>query len=88
MAGRVHIKIGGCDTRRQVFLDNNLVFLCLPSPRAFSAPVRREAVVLGVPLHLRPPLFPRRHAAHLTGKGGRKEQRKGWRRKNEKNPAG
>lgn len=37
-----HIKIDGCDTERLVFLDSNLVFLCVPSPCALSASIRLE----------------------------------------------
>lgn len=68
-----HIKIDGCDTERLVFLDSNLVFLCVPSPCALSASIRLEGegfFFFSPPHSSLFPYFPLRHTAYLTGKGG------------------
>lgn len=70
----MHIKIDGCDTERLVFLDHNLIFLCVPSPRAlFCLYLSRRGIFFPA---FFPPCFPRCHMPHLTGKTGGREARK------------
>lgn len=83
-----HIKIDDCDTERLVFLDNNLIFLCVPSPRTLAASICLE-FFFSLPLSSLSPYFPWCHTVYLTGKGGggeREEEEN--KKKREKNPAG